>query len=288
MSSKLDLMQPSKTVVFYTPFEGDNVITRTGVLTTENSLIHSVLYANDKDYVVSKGNKKQKMCQKLYNKLYSDEEFQQYMETEFHKFYSDPSSKEYSSLFQNDNDKEGYDILLELLDVEQLIDDLVLSKDRLCSNDFFDNYFENKLGDKLVDIPDKHREFLKTKLINLYDLLVKNYKIDIQTIVTFLSEKLDIDIYVIDVETRLPIKLDKSNIQVRDSVIVLKIDDKFEVLGKLMPKKQIQRVFDEDDAIIKSLYYFLYKPDKVSKRYPYLEKYLQGASPKQKSPEFEF
>jgi hypothetical protein len=51
MSEKLKILSPNKTVVFSSPIEGDDVLTRTGTISEKNSFFHSVLHAYSSEYV---------------------------------------------------------------------------------------------------------------------------------------------------------------------------------------------------------------------------------------------
>ena len=47
----LQLLPPNKTVVFYCPVEGRDVLVRTGVIKGSDSLYHSILHSYSTDYV---------------------------------------------------------------------------------------------------------------------------------------------------------------------------------------------------------------------------------------------
>jgi hypothetical protein len=56
----------------------------------------------------------------------------------------------------------------------------------------------------------------------------------------------------------------------RKSVIVLKIDDRYETIGILLPHDKIQRIFEYKENIIKKINTFLFDKNKLLKKYPSL------------------
>ena len=48
---KLDMIEPSKTAVFRSPIEGNDVLVRTGTIADGSCMYHSVLYTNSKKYI---------------------------------------------------------------------------------------------------------------------------------------------------------------------------------------------------------------------------------------------
>ena len=91
-----------------------------------------------------------------------------------------------------------------------------------------------------------------------------------------ISKKLNINIYFVDSETRLPFLFDQKQIfKDRKSVIVLKIDNRYETIGFLLPHDKIQRLFDYNENIINKINMFLFDKNKLLKNYPDLIAYIQ-------------
>lgn len=61
----LSIISPNKTVVFYSPVEGKDILVRTGTIQNGSCFIHSVLHAYSKDYVVMNESGREKFVKKL-------------------------------------------------------------------------------------------------------------------------------------------------------------------------------------------------------------------------------
>lgn len=61
----LAVLPPNKTVVFYSPVEGRDVLVRTGVMSEDNSFIHALLHAHSLEYVKSDENDRVKLASRL-------------------------------------------------------------------------------------------------------------------------------------------------------------------------------------------------------------------------------
>ena len=73
----------------------------------------------------------------------------------------------------------------------------------------------------------------------------------------------------------MPFLDDKSQMFKNDkSVIIVKINDNFEIIGRLYKQNKIKRDFENDDLLIKKINMFLFNPEKVKDIYPELIKYL--------------
>jgi hypothetical protein len=67
-SNKLTVLQENKTLVFYSPIEGRDVLVRTGI-TENNSVIHAILYTYSKDYILLSKKDREKYVDKLIDSL---------------------------------------------------------------------------------------------------------------------------------------------------------------------------------------------------------------------------
>jgi len=66
--SHLTILQPNKTVVFYSPVEGKDVLVRTGTV-SDSSIFHSVLHAYSKDYITMGETGRSKFVKRLKNSI---------------------------------------------------------------------------------------------------------------------------------------------------------------------------------------------------------------------------
>ena len=92
-----------------------------------------------------------------------------------------------------------------------------------------------------------------------------------------ISDQFKCDIYMINAETRMPYLCPQTvdNLKGRKSIMVLCINkDQYEILGKLLPGNSIQREFEKSEPIISKIHTFLVNPEKVSKEFNDLVKYL--------------
>ena len=92
-----------------------------------------------------------------------------------------------------------------------------------------------------------------------------------------ISNQFNCDIYMISAKTRMPYLSPQTldNLKGRKSIMVLCINkDQYEILGKLLPGNSIQREFEKSDPIISKIHTFLVNPEKVSKEFNDLVKYL--------------
>ena len=68
---KLSLLPINKTVVFYTPIEGKDVLVGTGTIPDGSSFLHAVLHAHSKEYMGMNDNGRKKVANKLRGTLVS-------------------------------------------------------------------------------------------------------------------------------------------------------------------------------------------------------------------------
>ena len=70
-TNKLSSCSVNKTVVFYSPIEGRDVLVRTGII-EEDSFIHALLHATSSKYVQMQNKDRIKLANKFYSKVSSD------------------------------------------------------------------------------------------------------------------------------------------------------------------------------------------------------------------------
>jgi hypothetical protein len=101
--------------------------------------------------------------------------------------------------------------------------------------------------------------------------------VDIDTYtIQAISDKLDLDIYFLDGNTRAPYRnASYDNIKKRKSIIILWVDgNHYEIVGELMPDNHVKRIFDFKDEIIQKIYGLLCDPSVIRSKYPDLVIYL--------------
>ena len=69
---KLRLIPVNKTVVFYSPIEGKDVLVRTGIIDDENSFLHSIVHAYSKEYISMNDDGKKEFVNTLRESLSKD------------------------------------------------------------------------------------------------------------------------------------------------------------------------------------------------------------------------
>ena len=62
VSNNLKILSPNKTVVFYSPIEGDDILVRTGILEDECNFLHCILYSYSSDYINMEEKERKKIC----------------------------------------------------------------------------------------------------------------------------------------------------------------------------------------------------------------------------------
>jgi len=63
--TKLSILPTNKTVVFYSPIEGQDVLVRTGTIGDDSPFLHALLHANSKEYIKMDKKGKMKIVEKL-------------------------------------------------------------------------------------------------------------------------------------------------------------------------------------------------------------------------------
>jgi len=326
---KLTVLPVNKTVVFYSPIEGKDVLVRTGVIGEGSCFMNSLLHGYSKDYVKMDKTERLKLADKIKKNL-SDKLDQKKWETDsgglvakipfqdnvreiLTDFYRHiPKNKTCKTrgainvveeIVKTEIDSDMYGIICELITLEIIEKDMLSQAYDKCADENItkskkiiintcvkhaEKIFE-KLG-KTVDEEHKKVCVIKFgKLIdkvlneaenNAYKTYLKNTKdtsIDVNSYtIQLLSERFNRDIYFLDARTRMPYLVDNENsMKKRKSLILIWLGGmQYEIVGRLLPGNKIQREFEEDDPLIKRIYIFLYKQEKVASQYPNLVPYL--------------
>ena len=152
---KLKILPVNKTVVFYSPVEGDDVLVRTGTIGEGSCFFHTLLHSYSKEYTMMDKKDRMKLVLKLRAGLAGkiDEESWESMGdgniarvpfqenildilTNFYKFINDKKEirgrstrRIYKNLINNNKDKlKIYEIISELLPLENGLEKVILPK----------------------------------------------------------------------------------------------------------------------------------------------------------------
>lgn len=226
------------------------------------------------------------------------------------RFNSEKDKDKYKNILDNIKSKVSYktfkNTILKNIELYDLIFELI-GFDKLRKNILKDSSlkdysilsYKNNINKNIIEYLDslellkktefKRSEFIKNAILKLFNevldltenIAFKIYLNKIDKIVcnkeniNILSERLKRNIYFIDSYTRMPYLYDKSQIFKNDkSIIIIKIKDNFEIIGKLYKQNKIKRDFESDDLLIKKINIFLFNPENVKDIYPQLIEYL--------------
>jgi hypothetical protein len=314
MSNKLETNEVNKTMVFYSPIEGKDILVRTGVL-SNNSFLHSVYYSHNIDYSEKSVEDREKLVEelikqlniinekKILKSLLKSKKFKDLMKEEIYRYFSDIyryiEKKELSDYTKKIKDFEKnfdtYSVIFSLLQEKKL--------KKLCKGDSEPNEVVRECGhmlknelSKIKKSVDKSRRehclrYFVQLLENIYEESKKTSKVNIMSnqdpistkvctdLIDILSEYIDKNIYFIDSETRLPYIVGSENSikRKRKSILVIHLGDQnYEVVGRLLPGNIIQRTFDDNDKLIRKIYTFILRPEDIKKEYPSLLPYLDN------------
>lgn len=334
MSSELatlKILPVNKTVVFYSPIEGKDVLVRTGTIGEGSCFFHALLHAYSKDYISMNTSGRMKFVKRLRasiakkidkshweslsNGLIAKIPFQENVNTILSDFYrtisrgrsgmTESVGKIIKSLIKDENaDTEAYKLVMEMVPMEKGFEKNILPSAYEKSNESsLDECkkivvqqavkYYRKEFEKLAGQLDKKRiEFYVNKLESMVKEVVEeaensayteyieslqdaSMEVDTYTI-GLISEKFNRDIYFIDARNRMPYRdFSFDNIRKRKSIIVMWTGGcHYESVGRLLDGNKIQREFDFNDSLIKRIYTYLCKPEKIPDTYPNLIPYL--------------
>lgn len=329
----LQLLPVNKTVVFYSPVEGKDVLVRTGTIGEGSCFYHALLHAYSKEYVSMdiKGRKKfvqrlrtsmarkvdKNKWESLSNGLIAKIPFQENINiilNDFYRFISrggkSGRTKSVRKVIReiinedNEDDIEAYKLVTEMVPLEDGFEKTILPNAyEKCSDDVISkckkvilktalNYYHKKFKQLDGQLEKERVDFYISKLENLVNSVLQeaenssyteyieslqdaNMEVDSYTI-GLISEKFKRDIYFIDARNRMPYRDGgNDNIKKRKSIIVMWTGGcHYEIVGRLLPGNIIKREFDFNDTLIKRIYTYLYKPEKISEQYPNLISFL--------------
>jgi hypothetical protein len=220
--------------------------------------------------------------------------------SDFYKFFN--TNKKHRNLdvkniIKNDNDIETYKLIFEMISLEKGFNNNILvsvyqdnikqSKKNIIQSSI--KYYEKIFLDfkdvgktKIAFYINKFEIFVKQIIDTAENIVYKDYIEDITNIDSYIleliSNKFDRDIYFINSNTRMPYTPTTYNLRKRKSIILLNNDSHYEVIGKLLSGNRINREFEHTDSLIKCIYTYLKYPERISKEYPKLIKYLEYKS----------
>jgi hypothetical protein len=263
---KLSIISPNKTVVFYSPMDGNDVLVRTGTLESRDSILHALSHAYSRDYVSMDFRKREKFVHKL-KKNFKKSSSKTVLDLKKAKsilkdfWESIPENKKCSlretrkiigTVINNKADEEVYKILCELLSLEDLKKIFDENKER-----------QKIVVDKLNSIGNKdskYEVFCCQKFNSLIENILKESNrsktpknVTIKHVsednLNVLQDTLDRDIYVFDSIKRMPVN--QTEPKNKKSIILLRTkNDHYEVIGRLLAGDRVQREFAPDDPLI--------------------------------------
>jgi hypothetical protein len=199
--SKLNTLTENKTLVFYSPIEGKDVLVRTGVINDNRCFVHSLLHAYSKDYVKMDNKERLKFVEKLYNNLSRKIQekkwkevssdivaklpFQDKVSRYFNDFYkyimTDEPTKgktiDYviKDIITLDDDKEIFKVMFELISVDKfnkVLTDTYNKNTDICVDDTkdkiiyaFEHYVKGVLEELGNSLDDERRNYCLDKIV---------------------------------------------------------------------------------------------------------------------------
>ena len=74
----------------------------------------------------------------------------------------------------------------------------------------------------------------------------------------------------------MPYDISHNTIKGRKSLVVIKVGDQYEIIGRLLPEHRVHREFDVEDPLITRINTFLYNKNLIPSLYPNLVPYLKS------------
>lgn len=327
----LTILPVNKTVVFYSPIEGKDVLVRTGTIGEGSCFFHALLHAYSKDYVSMNTDGRMKFVKKLRssiarkidkerwesisNGLIAKIPFQENVNTILTDFYryiargGNGRTKNVRQVIRDvikdlKSDTEAYKLVTEMVPLEDGFEKSILPSAYDKCNDgklsdvkiavvqhairYYSKEFkklEGQLEQERIDYYIKKLETLVQEVVDVAEnsayteyiesLHDASMEVDSYTI-GLISEKFNRDIYFIDARTRMPYRdASSSHISKRKAIIVMWTGGcHYEIVGRLLAGNRIEREFDFRDSLIKRIYTYVSKPEKIPSEYPNLIPYL--------------
>ena len=287
----------NKSVTFYSPLEDqDETMVRTGTL---GSIIHAVLHACSKEYVVKNSETRTEYAKKLLKSIIRENEWVTTNEgkklthdniveiiEEFYGYINNdesPDSKMVKKVIKklNVTDKISvYKLITELVPVSEM-----LQTDKVIN--FLNNTEEikgiqQKKANNIRDIVEGFIDTVSTIASHsAFKSHRENINIDEPEVITLLSRYFKRDIYILNEKDRVPYHLEGDGTQ--KSIIILSISKNYEIVGRLLAGNKIQREYDTEDKLIEKIRMFLNNPDAIRSKHPELIPYI-NSDPKQLDP----
>lgn len=257
----------NKTVVFYSPFESEeDVLVRTGVIESDNPLLHAVLHAYSKTYAKADKTKRLKIVKKLMkettekNPLDNIKEFYDYIKN------LQGENGIAKDIIKKEADIEIYKIISELIPIKD-IDEIIFRN--LKKKPDIALVYSNEIFSQL-GIDTKKKNYCTEKFVDLIEASFNNKKEKRD----IFEDKIGKDIFIFDSTSRIPIEA--KNLKGRKSILVMKFNNgHYEIIGKLLPGNKIQRVFSIDDSIIKKVRMYISDREAFDKHYPEISDTLE-------------
>lgn len=329
--ARLTILPVNKTVVFYSPVEGKDVLVRTGTIAEGSCFFHALLHAYSNDYISMNINGRMKFVKRLRasiarkidkerweslsNGLIAKIPFQENVNTilsDFYRFIARGGTGRTKSvrkvirsvIHDEKQDIEAYKLVAEMIPLDEGFEKSILpSAYEKCNESTLSEckktvvkysvkYYTKEFSKLEGQLEDERIKFYIDKLEDLVKCVVDegensayseyieslhdaSMEVDSYTI-GLISEKFNRDIYFIDGRTRMIYRdAGVTNLRKRKSIIVMWTGGcHYEIVGRLLPGNRIQREFDFKDSLIKRIYTYLCKPEKIPSMYPNLTPYL--------------
>lgn len=174
--------------------------------------------------------------------------------------------KAYEKIYDNDIDlfcKEVYDNILNSVLKSSILKNSNTEKKKKFI------YEVQKLFKKIFDIA--YTISFEKYMNNLNDNDIEN-NINYLDII---SSNIKRNIYFLNCKTRLPYKvLQREKMKYNKSIIVLSLENGYEIAGILLEGNKIKREFSNEAKIIKTIDNFVYEPESIKHNYPELLQFL--------------
>ena len=237
----LSPLEYNKTVILYTPLEGSDIITRTGILEKTDSFFHCLLHILSKEYIKMENKEKIKLVNKLKKSLASKNEkenwenlslkvinkiyFQDNLISNFKEFYNyinnkdikltDNINKIIKNCINNDKDKNVYLLITQSIKLD-ILEKEILQK-------IFNNICEKNINES--------KQIIKKDLISYFKTILNSFKIlnEKETVFynNYLSKLLDNIINLSEETTKLKYIKNTTKNNYIDENIVNFISDRF-------------------------------------------------------------
>lgn len=244
---KLEILPVNKTVVFYSPIEGDDVLVRTGTLTEGSCFYHSLLHAHSSQYVsmdakerMAYVKKLRKSVSKLDKEGWEEQEggrvaslgFQEALSELIDGFYSKNKSVLKKHLMGSEEDRVSYQLMIDLLPLkewEQRILPEALKLDRTPTqlSKLVEAVALKRYGAILAEFGSeldatrskymlkKLKQFIRSACVIAIDTTYEKYVADLEDVtesvdqnsIGLISDRFSRDVYFLDSKNRLPYQI---------------------------------------------------------------------------------